>query len=270
MHLLFLEESGSVDPKNKNFSKYFVIAGIIIPEDLWIVLHTKLKELKKEYRVTTEIKWRYFSPNNKEKNNGLRYMSFDTRDKFRDCLYKLITSHPEIKIISIVTDIEEAYKLSYVVNQRDLYWFSYKQIIERFQYYLQDFARETGQKVYGMVFIDKKSANSDKILKNIQKGLLYVEKRSHSILDNLIEGVSLISSHFSLGAQLADVITGAVYRKFEKKDERYFNKIKNSFRRRGDIITGYGLINFPKNKDTGMIKIKPAARRSPDVMYYYQ
>ena len=89
-------------------------------------------------------------------------------------------------------------------------------------------------------------------------------------MDNLIEGVSLISSHFSLGAQLADVITGAVYRKFEKKDERYFNKIKNSFRRRGDIITGYGLINFPKNKDTGMIKIKPAARRSPDVKYYYQ
>ncbi len=248
MHLFFLEESGSVDPKNKNYSKYFVIGGVIIPEEVWVELHRKLKELKKEHKVFSEIKWRYFALGNKEKKNGMRYMTFEEKDRFRNRLYELLVSYPEIKIISIVTDIEEAYKLSYVCNQRDLYWFSYKQIIERFQYYLQDLARDTKKEYNGMVFIDKKSSNTNKILKDIQKGLLVVDKFSHSDFNNLIEGISLIPSHFSPGAQFAEIVSGAVFRKFEKDDSRYFDKIKQSFRRRGNNISGYGIISFPKKR----------------------
>ena len=106
MHLFFIDESGTIVPENKKHSKYFVIGGVIIPEIHWHEIYKKLKELKKQYRIHSEIKWRFFAPNNKDEDNGMKHLSFEEKDEVRTKLYNIITSYKSVKIISTVTDIE--------------------------------------------------------------------------------------------------------------------------------------------------------------------
>lgn len=221
MQLLFLDESGQITPQNKNHSKYFVIGGVSISENHWHALYKNLNQIKKEYKIDSEIKWRYFSPNNNDEKNGLKHLIFEQKNEVRDKIYELIFNYPSIKIFSVVLNIKEIYKLPNINNTDDLYWYGYKQIIEHFQDHLQRLSIETGITINGVVIIDNRLPCNDDKLRNL-----------HSKLDkeikfkNLIEGLFVAPSHLSTGIQFADMVTGAIYRKFEQNDDKYFNKIK--------------------------------------------
>ncbi len=246
MQILFLDESGAVVPDNKKHSKYFTIGGIIIPEDYWHDIYKKFKELKKQYKIDSEIKWRFFSPHNKDEDNGLSHLSFEEKNAVRSKLYEIISHYKSVKIISIVTDINQAYKLSYINNKDDLYWYSYKQVIERFQYHLQDLSRETGTTFHGLIIIDNRLSYDDNRLRHLHYNLLVTNNENYSNFGNLVEGLFIAPSHLSIGIQLADVVAGAIYRKYEKNDDVFFEKIKTSIRNKNGIIEGYGIVKFPK------------------------
>ena len=246
MHLFFLDESGTVIPKNKKHTKHFIIGGVIIPEIHWHEIYKKLRDVKKQYKINSEIKWRYFSPNNQEQENGMKHLSFDERNEVREKLYNIITSYKSIKVISTVTDIEEAYKLPYINNQDDLYWYSYKQTLERFQYYLQDLSRESGAKFNGLIIIDNRLSCDDDKLRNLHHKAMVGDKENYSQFNNLVEGLFIAPSHLSVGIQFADLIAGAIFRKYEKNDCKYYDKIKKSIRNKNGNILGYGIVEFPK------------------------
>ena len=246
MHLFFIDESGTIVAENKKHSKYFVIGGVIIPEIHWHEIYKKLRDLKKQYEITSEIKWRFFSPNNKDKDNGMAHLTFEERNEVRTKLYELITSYKSVKIISTITDIEEAYKLPYVNDRDDLYWYSYKQTVERFQYYLQDLSRESGAEFNGLVIIDNRLSCDDNRLRNLHHNLLVVERENYSKFKNLIEGLFIAPSHLSVGIQFADLVAGAIFRKVEKNDDKYYEQIKKSIRNRDGKVLGYGIVQFPK------------------------
>lgn len=246
MHLFFLDESGTIVAENKKHSKYFVIGGVIIPEIHWKEIYKKLRDLKKQYHITSEIKWRFFSPHNNELENGLKHLSFDERNLVRNKLYEIITSYKSIKIISTVTNVEDAYKLPYINNKEDLYWYSYKQAVERFQYYLQDLSRESGADFNGLVIIDNRLSCDDNRLRNLHHKLMIVDRENYSNFNNLIEGLFIAPSHLSVGIQFADIVAGAIFRKYEKDDDKYYEQIKNSIRNKNGNILGYGIVKFPK------------------------
>ena len=246
MHLFFLDESGSIVPENKKHTDCFVIGGVIIPEIHWHEIYKKLRDIKKQYNITSEIKWRYFSPDNKDENNGMKHLSFEQKNEVRTKLYNIITSYKSVKIISVVTNIEEAYKLPYIKNSNDLYWYSYKQVVERFQYYLQDLSRDSGVEFNGLVIIDNRLSCDDDRLRTLHHKLMLVNREHYSNFNNLIEGLFIAPSHLSVGVQFADLVSGAVFRKFEKDDDKYYNQIKNSIRNRDGNINGYGIVEFPK------------------------
>jgi hypothetical protein len=150
MHLLFIDESGTIPPKNKQAStEYFTLGGIIIPEDLWHSLDKELALLKLAYDVHGEIKWRYFSPHNKGINrHPLTHLSGREKEEFKFSLFSLITKFKAIRSICAVVNIKKAYSLEYVQCDNDMYWYAYKHIIERFQFHLQDLSRMVGNKIY--------------------------------------------------------------------------------------------------------------------------
>ncbi|MCM1266101.1 MAG: DUF3800 domain-containing protein [Candidatus Gastranaerophilales bacterium] len=246
MHLFFLDESGTVVPQKRNHTTYFVIGGIIIPEIHWHEIFKKLRDLKRQYNIISEIKWRYFSPNNKDDGNGLQHLSFEQKNEVRNKLYEIITSYKSIKIISTVTNIESAYNLPNINNQDDLYWYSYKQAVERFQYYLQDLSRESGADFNGLVIIDNRLSCDDNRLRSLHHNLLITNHEGATKFNNLIEGLFIAPSHLSVGIQFADLVAGAIFRKYEKDDNRYFDKIKGSIRNKDGNISGYGIVKFPK------------------------
>ena len=246
MHLFFLDESGTIVPESKKHTDYFVIGGVIIPEIHWHEIYKKLRDIKKQYDITSEIKWRYFSPSNQDVENGMKHLTFEQKNEVRNKLYDIITSYKSLKIISTVTNIKEAYKLPYVNNQDDLYWYSYKQAVERFQYYLQDLTRDSGAEFNGLVIIDNRLSCDDNRLRTLHHKLMVVDRENYSNFNNLIEGLFIAPSHLSVGVQFADLVAGAIFRKFEKNDDRYYNQIKSSIRNRNGNVMGYGIVKFPK------------------------
>ncbi|RYU61422.1 DUF3800 domain-containing protein [Methylolobus aquaticus] len=140
-----------------------------------------------------------------------------------------------------------SYRLPYIRTADDLYWYSYKQLTERFQYYLQDLERTVGQRVHGIVVCDHRAPKDDERLRELHHQLLAGAKTTASRYANLIEGLFIAPSHLSVGIQFADMVAGAVFRQFKAGDARFYSQIEPSFRRSpSGQIEGYGLVKFPK------------------------
>ncbi|WP_338637709.1 DUF3800 domain-containing protein [Spirobacillus cienkowskii] len=181
------------------------------------------------------------------RQNSMSHLNADQKEELRAGLYKIISKYKSIKIIAVVVDIKKVYELSYVFTQNDLYWYAYKQMTERFQYYLQDLSRIIGGKINDIIICDHRMPKDDDQLRHLHQNLLQSNKPSSAFYQNLIEGVFMAPSHLSVGIQFADLVTGAVYRKISRNDNRFFEQIENSFRKRPDgKIEGYGFIKLPK------------------------
>jgi len=76
---------------------------------------------------------------------------------------------------------------------------------------------------------------------------MYASSSYMSSYKNLVESLFLQPSHQSIGIQLADLVAGAVWRKFERQDDRFYDLVEPTLRRsRTGQVMGYGLAKVPK------------------------
>lgn len=205
-----------------------------------------LMGIKIRRKIRGEIKWRYFAPNNDDAKNPMRGMAQAERDLIREEIYKLMSSESAVRTVACVASREGAYAMASIKTQEDLYQGTFKPITERFQYHLQDIGKITGRKEYGIVVGDHRGAGDDKQLRSHHEKLLHSASGFTSKYENLIEGLFIHPSNLSVGIQLADMVAGAVWRKFERKDDRYYNLLEPSLRRsRAGIVAGYGIVKYP-------------------------
>jgi hypothetical protein len=248
MHLCFVDESGSPPKNAKGKVKYFVIAGLIIPEAQWRDIAAAFEELKQKpkYKVRGEIKWRFFGANNADPKNTVKHLDQAKRDEFRADLYSIITRRKSVKIVACVASIKACYKTGYITSADDLYEYTYKPVTERFQYFLQDLSRASGETMHGMMIADQRDKAQDDRLKRHHRKLLFSKAETVSIYENFIEGLFLTESHSSVGIQLADMVAGAIGRYHNSKDAKFYDLIKSSFRSGpGGKISGYGWVKMP-------------------------
>lgn len=250
MQLLFVDESGTPPNRNKAQSNpYFVLGAIAIPEDIWAKIAGDFARIKDNFDVVGEIKWRNFSRDKENaKPHALSHLSSDRKSELRSQLYQLINNYKSIRLISVVVNTVKAYELNYIGDGNDIYFYAYKVMTERFQYYLQDLERTVGQKINGIVVCDHRAPNDDIKLRELHYNLMNSTKGVVSKYDNIVEGLFIAPSHLSVGIQFADIVAGAIYRKFSANDERYYDQISSSFRASaaGQVL-GYGLAKIPKN-----------------------
>jgi hypothetical protein len=84
MHILFVDESGSPPEQNKAaLQPFFVLGGIVIPEDIWAKMAADLARLKSQYKIEGEIKWRYFAPDQGGRIHALSHLSGLERESLR-------------------------------------------------------------------------------------------------------------------------------------------------------------------------------------------
>lgn len=194
--------------------------------------------------MTGEIKWRYFFAH-KNKSTPLSCLSPEVKEQFRTDLFKIINQYKSIKIISVIADANQCYLRSHINGEDDLYWFAYKRLAERFQYYLQDLSREAGGKMNGIVVCDHRERRQDKRLQNMHYKMMHGEEEFTSKFENILEGVFIVPSHFSTGIQLADMVAGSIYRWFTKNDDRYYRQIYNRIRTSpSGKVEGYGIVKL--------------------------
>lgn len=118
-----------------------------------------------------------------------------------------------------------------VNTQEDIYSLAYKGVTERFQYYLQDLSKASARKEYGIIVYDHRGPADDKALRGEHQKLTYSTGQFISKYENLVETLFLAPSHISIGVQLADMVAGAIWRKYERDDEEWFNHVEPTLRR---------------------------------------
>jgi len=246
MHLLFVDESGTPPKPDNGRREFFVIAGLVIPEDRWQGMSDKFSGLKIRERYRGEVKWRYFAPNNRDQDNPMLDWSQERRNSFRDSVFSIISETRSCKIIACISDSIAAYKLGNVNSQGDLYFKTYKPVTERFQYLLQDITRSSGRDTYGLIVADHRGKGDDDSMRHRHERLIRESGQYTSKYKNFIEGLFFAPSHLSVGIQLVDMIAGAIWRAQAHNDRIWFNKIKSSFRTSPEgRIGGYGIVRFP-------------------------
>lgn len=245
--MLFVDESGTLPKPGVPHPQYFVAGGIIIPESAWHRVKAALMGLKIRHRIRGELKWRYFAPGNDDAKNPLRRIDQEKRDVIRTDVYQAICSEHSVRSMACVCSAVATYEMQSINTQDDLYHATYKPMTERFQYHLQDLTKSMGRKEYGIIIADHRGQKDDKRLRGHHQRLLHSTGEFVSKYDNLIEGLFLEPSHLSVGIQLADLIAGAVWRKFERQDSRWYDLLEASLRRgpNGEV-EGYGIIKMPK------------------------
>ena len=262
--MLFLDESGTPPSPNKLRDKYFVVGGLVIPDGAWGKTRDALVGMKVRRGVVGELKWRYFAPNNDDSANPMLKMDQDQRNEIRAELYQIICGNKSIKAIACVACIEECYKTVHVSNCDDLYHFTYKPLSERFQYHLQDISRTVGRPEPGIIVADHRGSQPDARFRKAHESLLSPQKiamrlnssivLSHpkpitSNYQNLVESLFFLPSDTSVGIQLADMVAGAVWRKFEKGDDFWYRALEPALRKGPrELVDGYGIIKQPKGR----------------------
>lgn len=220
-------------------------------ESQWHGIAKEIQQLrnKKEFQINGEIKWRYFGPDNSDKDNSVAHLDQPARDKFRQSCFEIITRRKSVKIIACAVDALAAYKLNYVRTPDDIYHYAYKAVSERFQYHLQDLSRSVGDKQLGIVVADHRGKKQDEWLRKQHHQLIDESAHFVSSYEHYIETVFLTPSHHSVGIQLADMVAGAIGRALNSKDSHFAKMIKPAFRQSpAGKIDGWGFVRFPGTK----------------------
>jgi hypothetical protein len=247
VHIFFIDESGTPPSPGKGKDKYFVIGGLVIPDSVWHGIRDLVVGMKIRRGLRGEIKWRYFAPGNHDPANPMLGRAERERNDIREELYQIICSVKSVKSIACVTCVESAYKMGSIADRDDLYHFTYKPLSERFQYYLQDLSRTVGRMECGIVVADHRGAKDDERFRGAHERLLNQRTVWTSQYENMVESLFFQPSNVGIGVQLADMVAGAVWRKFEKGDERWYRALEPSLRKAPNgTVDGYGIVKFPK------------------------
>jgi hypothetical protein len=254
MHLCFVDESGTPPKPEATKPKFFVTAGLIVPEERWHLISTRLHGLKTRRKYRGELKWRFFAPDNKDDDNPMLDWDADARNALRAEAFSIVTSDKSTRIIASVCQADAAYQLGNVNNQEDIYFGTYKVVTERFQYFLQDVSRTSGHTTLGIIVADHRGKGEDERMRLQHQRLVEETRIFTSNYTNLVEGIFLAPSHLSVGIQLVDLVAGAIFRRFEVGDTRWFDAIKSSIRTHANgTIDGFGICRYPKRGWTGPI-----------------
>ncbi|QYE35695.1 DUF3800 domain-containing protein [Polymorphobacter sp. PAMC 29334] len=247
MHLLFVDESGTPSKPESVHQGYFVMAGLVIPEDRWSGMRDKLVGLKRASAYHGELKWRFFAPNNTDDDNPMLGWLPAAKNTFRDNVFKLITDAKSCRIVACASESATSYALGNVNSQSDLYFRIYKPVTERFQYLLQDITRASGSDTMGLIVADHRGKGDDDNMRQQHERLIRESGKYTSNYANFIERLFFAPSHLSIGIQLVDMVAGAIWRAQAFGDLTWYNRLRPSFRQSPTgKIDGWGLVRFPK------------------------
>jgi hypothetical protein len=93
-------------------------------------------------------------------------LSAAEKEDLREGLLNCITKYKSIRIVAVVVDVVAAYQKPHINSDDDLYNDAFKQLSERFQYYLQDLERGSASPFRGMIVCDNRNNDQDDRLRS--------------------------------------------------------------------------------------------------------
>ncbi len=226
MHIFFIDEAGTIFHPDKLANNHFVLAGPIVPEEAWHDIVKGFTDTCKKWDVKGEIKWRFFGQmiGREDAQNTLTHLTLNDRDQLRRALLESLISNESVTIRAVVIHLPTLYKTIKTAEQQHAY--AYESLIELFQLHLQDLSENNSSKINGIIVSDHRNQHQDIEQRNLHMEIL---KNGRMRYPNLIEGLFFSPSHHSIGIQMADLVSGAIFRFYEKQDDRWYTIIKRNF-----------------------------------------
>lgn len=240
MYIVFIDESGQPggwDKEkgylNKNTSKFFTLGGFMINDENIKDIETKFKGIKIKYglKENCEVKWSC--------SYSKLGLTFEQYKNMKKEIIEMISQYKN-SVIGIVMDKENCYKnKKHIKNHNDLYAFALNILMERVCMEISD--REGRNSITpALMFTDsRKNDNNNKLDKELKTAYTRaIRLGTYNIkFHNFCESIVFIDSSNSTGIQCADFCAGAIHKKFEMEEEKFFNMLLPAIRKNktGDI-----------------------------------
>ena len=225
MFLLYVDESGhAADP----LQEYFVLAGVAVFERQGWWIANELDQIAGRFDPANpgEIEL-HGSPMLQGRGAWKQHDRAKREQAMKDALSALTQSHPSNRIFASV--VKKA-----AISPADPVEHAFEQMASRFDRYLGRLHRR-GDTQRGLILFDKSSHEA-----SLQKLAHNFRTLGHQwgVLRNLSEVPVFIDSRASRLIQLADLVSFALFRMWEKKDDRFYKIIRDRFDTEGATVHG--------------------------------
>ena len=245
MYIVFIDESGQPGGWNnekmcltKNSSHFFTLAGLMIEANNILDIESNFKDIKLKYGLneSTEIKWSC--------SYSKIGLTFEQSINMKSDILKMISNYKN-SVIGIVIDKEFCYKTENdIKNHNDLYAFALNLLMEVVCMEIIDREGKNAT-TPALIFTDSRKNNSNnKLDKELQIAYLRAKRSRTNFINfpNLCENLVFIDSNYSSGIQCVDFCVGAIHKKFEFNDTKFFDLLLPAIRcnKKNDIY-GHGI-----------------------------
>ena len=229
MHLLYLDESGSVaDPQQR----HFVLGGLSIFERSTHWIEKELNQIALRFARDPNCPYDvelHGSPMRTGRDGWDAHHVPDRIQAIKDALSTLQRHHPrDIRLFAAVLEKQH-------FSGQDIAEVAFTQICSRFDQFLMRLYRSKNDKQRGLIILDK--SNTEARIQTLARDFKYTGHQ-YGVTRNYVEVPVFLDSKASRLIQLADLVAYAAFRHFEHNDSQYFEIIENCFDAEGGVIHG--------------------------------
>lgn len=242
MHILYLDGSGTVRNPNE---QYFVLAGVALFErrifhvikaadEFVTALQDKHPPLQDQSSHEVELHASIMANGKRSPWKGI------PRKARLDIIESSLALFDGAKAFAVAVDKQE-------ISPNDPVEYAFEQILSRFDLFLNRIWKERGEAQRGLVVMDKSRYETS--LQQLARQFRDDGTRWGN-LRNLAEVPLFVDSAASRAIQLADLLAWSVWRRYEARDTRYFDKLAHRFDEQGGIV--HGLVHYKAQSESCM------------------
>lgn len=227
MHLLYVDESGSVPDPNQ---QYFVLAGISVFERKTHWIEQRLNEVARQFAPEDPHLIELHGSPMRSGREGWKAHQLDDRLKaIKEALREGVANHHSgVRLFAAVI------KKNALVGE-DPVIHAFEQLANRFDLFLKRLHNKYNDSQRGMMLFDE-SATEQRI-QTLAREFKY-EGHTWGKTANYAEVPVFLDSKASRLIQLADLVAYAIFRKYESGDDSFFNEISHCFDSEGSVEHG--------------------------------
>jgi hypothetical protein len=251
MYLLFLDESGDKLRPGTGATPQFVLGGVAIPDYGWHDVATHLRTVKDYFGISQwpEIKWRHvgapFDPTGKPtETKPLINMPHDRRKRLALAILDVVAKRPFVIVFGAIVDKGKLLtRLGSVTDfDRQVYDSACTSVLESFQRFLHK-APALPSRLGSVIQDEQSDAKGNKFAREFFRELI-AKGTYRTDFPNIVEGLSLLPSHHSVGIQIADFCVGAIGRRVRTGQREFFDAIEPNVNkaRRGNRLLGLRVV----------------------------
>jgi len=226
MYILYLDDAGSAGNKAE---EHFVLAGICLFERQIYYLSKKLNELAE---AISPDNWQSleFHASHMMAGKGF-WRSIRDQAERRQYILRVLASSEILRgnwaLFGVVVN-------KHSVSPEDPFEWAFEQLCSRFDAFLRR-AYMQGNPQRGIIVLDKSVKEAR--LQNLTSRFM-MEGHRWGYMHSIVDVPFFVDSQATRIIQFADLVAYALWRKFERHDDEFFNVVRDSFDSKGGVVHG--------------------------------